>query len=129
MHEIHTYHACKIYQKGRNHILSALFVALTSTHVIAAAAPKMKMTTTIPKEITVPDEVKTRLGTLKFLDGRPDRATVQKLYNNLDFMRGVEVYLNTMEVASTLSQIKGLRSVGANRQTVVLSENHIRTYW
>jgi hypothetical protein len=86
-----TYHACKIYLKGRNHILSVLFVALTSTHVVAADAPKMKMTTTIPKEITVPDAVKTRLGTLKFLDGLPDQATVQMLYNNLDFMRGVEV--------------------------------------
>jgi len=120
-----TSHACKDYLKGRNHILSALLVALTSTHVVAADAPKMKMTTTIPKEITVPDAVKTRLGTLKFLDGLPDQATVQKLYNNLDFMRGVEVYLNTMEVASTVSQIRGLRSVGANRQTVVVHENRV----
>jgi hypothetical protein len=32
---------------------------------------KMKMTTAIPREITTPNSVKTRLGTLKFFDGMP----------------------------------------------------------
>ena len=31
----------------------------------------------IPPEITTPDTVETRIGTLKFLDGFPDDATVQ----------------------------------------------------
>ncbi len=52
-----------------------------------AAPPKMKMTTEIPAEITTPDSVETRLGTLKFFDGFPDDATVQKVYDNLDFQR------------------------------------------
>ena len=56
--------------------------------------PKMKMTTSIPQEIIIPAVVETRLGTLKFFDGLPDHATVQKLFDNLDFMRGVEVFLN-----------------------------------
>jgi hypothetical protein len=49
------------------------------------SAPKMKMTTAIPPEITTPDSVETRIGTLKFFDGMPDAATVEKACDNLDF--------------------------------------------
>lgn len=104
---------------------TALVAALTFSAVFAADAPKMKMTTSIPQEITTPDSVETRLGILRFFDGLPDQATVQTLYDNLDFMHGVEAYLNTMAAVSTLAQIRGLRSVGADNQTVVLHENRV----
>jgi hypothetical protein len=55
----------------------------------------MKMTTNIPEEITTPDSVETSLGTLRFFDGLPDKLTVEKVFDNLDFMRGVDVFLNT----------------------------------
>ena len=48
-------------------------------------APKMEMTTPIPAQITTPDSVETRLGTLKFFDGFPDEPTVEKVMDNLDF--------------------------------------------
>jgi hypothetical protein len=83
------------------------------------------MTTRIPAAITTPDTVKTRLGTLKFFDGLPDEATVKKVYDHLDFLRGVDVFLNTMAAASTLANIEGLKSVGGNNQTVVLHENRV----
>ena len=86
---------------------------------------KYKMTTSIPENITTPDQVETRLGTLNFFDGLPDEATVEKVYDNLDFMRGVEVFLNTMSAASTLANIEGLRSVGADNQTVVIHEDRV----
>lgn len=35
----------------------------------------MKMTTDIPPEITTPDSVETRIGTLKFFDGFPNDKT------------------------------------------------------
>jgi hypothetical protein len=49
----------------------------------------------IPDKIMTPDTVETRIGTLEFFDGMPDEATVEKAYENLDFMRGVDVFLNT----------------------------------
>lgn len=52
-----------------------------------------RQTTPIPPGIAVPDEVRTRLGTLRFSDGFPDDATVQTLFDNLDFQRAVEAYL------------------------------------
>jgi hypothetical protein len=43
----------------------------------------------IPPAITTPDSIETRLGTLKFFDGFPDDATVQRSMDNLDFQRRV----------------------------------------
>lgn len=60
--------------------------ALSSSFAIAQSAPKMKMTTDIPPEITTPDSVETRIGTFKFFDGFPDDRTTQLVYDNLDFM-------------------------------------------
>ncbi len=38
-----------------------------------------------------PDRVQTeRLGTLGYFDGMPTEATVRKVYDNLDFSRGME---------------------------------------
>ena len=38
-----------------------------------------KMTTSLPPGIASPDRVETQLGTLKFFDGFPDTASVEKL--------------------------------------------------
>jgi len=86
---------------------------------------KPKMATEIPPEITTPDHVETRLGTLNFFDGVPDKATCEKLYDNLDFVRGVEVFLNTMAAASTNANFVGLRSVGCDNHAVLLHEDRV----
>jgi hypothetical protein len=83
---------------------------------------KPKMATDIPPEITTPDKVETRLGTLDFFDGYPSKDTVQQAYDNLDLLRGVEVFLNTMPGASLYAMREGLRSVGVDNQTVTLFE-------
>ncbi len=48
--------------------------------------------TEIPAKILTPDEVETRLGTLKFFDGLPTTETVNVAYENLDFIRGVRTF-------------------------------------
>jgi len=73
-----------------------------------------KYNTDIPTKILTPDVVETeRLGTLNFYDGMPTKETVQKVYDNLDFMRGVDVFLNFIPMASVESMRTGLVSVGA----------------
>ena len=42
------------------------------------------------------DKVETRLGTLNVKYGMPDQATIGKVYDNLGFVRGADVFLNTM---------------------------------
>ena len=73
----------------------------------AAAAPAKtpavstaKYAAKVPPSVTTPDTVETRIGTLKFRDGLPDADTVQKVYDNLDFARGVEAFLLGMPAAS-----------------------------
>jgi len=104
-------------------LAAALFCALAVTATFAADAPKMKMTTNIPPEITTPDSVETRLGTLKFFDGFPDEATVQKVYDNLDFQRGVQAFLTCVPGASEAAIRAGIRSFGPDNQTVVLFDS------
>jgi len=99
-----------------------LVCALTATTSFAADAPKLKMTTPIPAEITTPDAVETRLGTLKFFDGFPDPATVEKVYDNLDFQRGVQAFLTGVPGASQVAIRNGIRKFGPDNQTVVLFE-------
>ncbi len=100
-------------------IVAALCLAV-SLH--AQTPPKMKMTTDIPPSITTPDSVETRLGTLKFFDGFPDDVTVEKVYENLDFQRGVQAFLIAMPGASVHALRAGIRGQGADNQTMLYTE-------
>jgi len=104
-------------------IAAALVCAMAATTAFAADAPKMKMTTDIPEEITTPDSVETRLGTLKFFDGFPDEKTTQLVYDNLDFQRGVQAFLTCVPGASQAAIRAGIRSFGPDNQTVVLFDS------
>jgi hypothetical protein len=97
---------------------AALVGVLVATTAQAQTAPKMKMTTDIPPEITTPDSVETRLGTLKFFDGFPDQATIDKVYDNLDFQRGVQAFLTGVPGASQVAIRNGIRSFGPDNKTV-----------
>jgi hypothetical protein len=109
----------------RNMLFSlAASAALAAFAVQAQTPPRMKMTTDIPASITTPDKVETRLGTLKFFDGFPDDPTVEKLYDNLDFERGVQAFLTALPGASVYGLREGFRSQGAtDNQTVLITEN------
>jgi hypothetical protein len=47
----------------------------------------------VPAKITTPDRIETRLGTLTFQNGAPTGDTAQLVYDNLDFMRGVQAFM------------------------------------
>src|ERR1700733_14297166 len=87
------------------------------------SVPKMKMTTDIPPQITTPDSVETRLGTLKFFDGFPDVATVEKVMDNLDFSRGVQAFLSGMPGTSLVGMRTGFQKLGAINGSILLFEN------
>src|SRR5215468_9288179 len=98
-------------------LAAALVGGLTTTAARAQAAPRRKMSTDIPSSITTPDEVQTRLGTLKFTDGFPDDATVQKVYDNLDFQHAVQAYLTGLPAVSIQGLRVGLTGLGPPNQT------------
>ncbi len=100
----------------------ALVFALCAT-AQAQTPPKMKMTTDIPPEITTPDSIETRLGTLKLFDGFPDDATTQTVYDNLDFQRGVQAFLNAMPGAAVTAFRPALRKLGGVDGNVIIFED------
>ena len=78
--------------------------------VPASLAPRRrrsKYKANVPTSITTPDTVQTRIGTLKFFDGLPDAETVKKVYDNLDFVRGVEAFMLGMPAASIQAMRRG----------------------
>src|SRR5687768_14459432 len=85
-------------------IAAALTSALTITSAYAQQKTK-NYNQPIPEKIMTPGKVESPIGTLNFVDGVPTAETTQKLYDNLDYMRGVEVFLNFIPAAS----LEGLR--------------------
>ena len=100
-----------------------LAAALATTAVQLQAAPNMKMTTDIPPGIAIPDTVETRLGTLEFFDGFPSDATVEKLYDNLDFQRAVQAYLLAIPAANQAAMRKALLQWGPANTTMPIWED------
>ena len=100
-------------------LLINISAALTCAN---AQQVRYKMTTDIPSSITTPDVVRTSLGTLRFFDGFPDDATVNKLYDFLDLQRGVQVFLTALPAAWSFATHVGCRTFGHDNQTVLLAE-------
>ena len=69
--------------------------------------------------ISVPDLVPSPLGDLHFFDGLPALETVDTIYDLLDLVRGIEVYLNTIPGASLVAMREGFRSVGVDSAGVL----------
>jgi hypothetical protein len=105
-------------------------VGVTVFAVLIACAENIAESTqgfnnVIPDQIMTPDKVATRLGDLKFIDGVPDQATVQKVYDNLDFIRGVDVFLNFIPATSIEGMRLGHAELGAINSSDVLIFNNL----
>ncbi len=71
------------------------------------------------QSISTPSSVETSIGTLKFFDGVPTDDTVTKVYDNLDRMRGVQVFLNTLPGASMYRLRAGNEKIGIDQSNKV----------
>lgn len=102
-------------------IAASALLLMSASVAVSAEEPKYKAD--VPGSILTPDSVKTRLGTLRFKDGAPDDATVKTVYDNLDFMRGVQAFLDGMPAASIYAMCNGLKKgAGVDDQTVGIFE-------
>jgi len=89
---------------------------------LAQVTPGYK--TEIPEEIMTPNKVDTRIGKLEFYDGIPTDATLEKVYENLDFIRGVDVFLNFIPATSIEGMRLGMVEMGIdNYNKVVVMDN------
>ncbi|MBP7868195.1 MAG: DUF1254 domain-containing protein [Acidobacteria bacterium] len=109
----------------KNGLRSAVLATLVAGFLVLPAGaepPRMKMTTTLPPGIASPDQVETRLGTLRFFDGFPDDATVSKLYDNLDFQRAVQAYLLGLAPVSQVANRNEILKLGPANTTIPIFE-------
>ena len=72
------------------------------------------------RSISTPDRVESRLGTLEFRDGAPTKATAELLYDHLDFVHGVEAFINAFPGASVAAIRQGFLSIGVEDNSVLL---------
>jgi len=109
---------------GKRLVGAILVVAMVINVAVGVGAPaKMKMTTKIPEGITTLDEMETRLGTLKFFDGVPDKETRKKVYDHLDFQHGFQAFMSGIQIASMDALRKGILEFGPANTTAVLFED------
>jgi len=71
------------------------------------------------RSISTPDRVESRLGTLEFVDGAPTKATAELLYDNLDFIHGVEAFISSFAGASVAAMRRGFLSIGVEDNDVL----------
>jgi len=72
------------------------------------------------ESLSTPDKVHTRLGELEYHDGAPSDATAQKIYDEMAFIRAVNVYNNSFRGASAYAIREGFRSVGVEDNTILI---------
>jgi hypothetical protein len=101
------------FMKRVNRPLGVL-IALLALPVVAAAQA------TIPPSLTTPDRVNTRIGRLEFKDGAPNKATADKVYDQIDFTHAYNAFVNTMSGVSIESLRRGLMSVGVKDNEVIV---------
>jgi hypothetical protein len=78
----------------------ALFGAALVVPTVSAEEPTPGYNTKIPESIMTPNDLETRIGTFEYFDGIPTPETAAAIYNHLDYIRGVEAFLNGMPAAS-----------------------------
>jgi hypothetical protein len=100
---------------------AAIGIALTGMSMAQAEVSKETLDL-----ISMPDKVETSIGTLEFFDGVPNKATIDTLYDNLDRMRAVDVYLDNQGAASLYAMRMGNASIGATSNKVSITEQLLK---
>ncbi len=101
-------------------VVAALAI-LTLANSASAQVSKAEL-----QSISIPDRVKTPIGTLKFFDGVPADATIDTVYDNLDRMRGVQVYLDNQGAASLYAMRMGNGGIGGTSNKVTITEQLLK---
>ncbi len=103
---------------------SELIVRFALSGLLAALAPSLSLAQgAIPPSLTTPDKVETRIGALDFKDGLPSKATLDKVYDHLDYTHALRAFSDTLQGVSIHAIRKGLRDVGVkDNEVIVFSE-------
>jgi hypothetical protein len=113
----------------RSGAVAAIAVAATKSGPVfaqsltgAPASPDLKYSTSVPPGVMSPDKIETQFGTLNFFDGFPDKASAEKLFDNLDFQRAVQAYLMAIPAVSQAANRDAIRTLGPVNTVVPIFE-------
>lgn len=116
-------------KKNTLRIVTLVFIGITS---LAVTGQEVKYKANVPAKIKTPDIVESkRLGTLNFIDGVPSDETVGKLYDNLDFYRGVEAFMLGVPLASMYGYLEGMKEAGMDTYSLGIHKDMFdaRSLW
>ena len=85
--------------------------AMMAISIMTASAVQADMTK-VPVSITTPDSVETKDGTLHFNDGYPTKDSAAKIRDELDYINGVNAFMNSIQGVSLVALRKGFADVG-----------------
>jgi hypothetical protein len=111
-------------RSSTKHVSIGLFGSLVVLSAVMAL-PRLAAAQTaaaIPPSITTPDKVESQLGTLDFKDGAPSKATLYKIYDDLDFAHAQRAFADTFQGVSLHAIRKGLRSTGSALENPLVSK-------
>jgi hypothetical protein len=94
-------------------MISAAAALIGGTETVVAQA-----TAEIPPILITPDKLESRIGTLEFKDGAPSAETVQKVYDTLDFTRGLDAFST---VTAAHPRMRSVRAFSASAQRTIRS--------
>lgn len=100
----------------RKRTMALMLLSLVALPGLAVA----QTTTKIPAEITTPNKVESRIGTLEYKDGVPTVETAARVRDTLDFTRALNVFNNSFRGASAYALGKGFQSVGAEDNSILI---------
>jgi hypothetical protein len=80
----------------------------------------MSLPTETLAAISEPDRLDSRVGTLESVDGVPSGETVDRVYDHLDFVHGLNVYLDGFAGPSTYALRKGFHQAGAKDNEILI---------
>lgn len=93
----------------------SVIILLCSSIMLKAQISRQSM-----ESISTPDKVKTRLGILEFKDGVPLTETEHLLWDELDYLHGVDAFMNGMSAVSVQAIRRGFHEAGINDNDVLV---------
>ena len=74
----------------------------------------------IPASLLTPNRVESRIGTLEFQDGAPNKATLDKVYDHLDYTHALRAFSDTFQGVSVHAVRKGLQNIGVKDNELIV---------
>jgi hypothetical protein len=114
-------------QNTRQNILVMKTKHSTNAIMAAVAVALIVTTMTVSGQTTTPESVKTRIGDLKFEQGYPTEETARKVFDDIDYQRGVQAYLWAYSAVSFESIRVACKDAGVDRNDLFIADNFADT--